>query len=87
MSIENYAVKPEGIASTDPTGLPLFTTPPTTDSAPGSSRGRRRGGFTLDQGPGEQSSHPCARGASKPEPGRGDNVVPLQNRDAGRAGR
>lgn len=88
MSVENYAEHPEGTASSDPTGLPLFTTPPTADSAPGSSRGRRRGGFTLNQGTGEQSSHSSAHGAaSQPEPGRGDNVVPLQTRDAGRSGR
>ncbi|WP_228255276.1 CpaF family protein [Ornithinimicrobium avium] len=88
MSIENHAEQPEETASSDPTGLPLFTTPPTTGgSTRGSSRGRRRGGFTLNQGTDEQSSHPPARGAAPvPEPGRGDNVVPLQTRDAGRSG-
>ncbi|OLT22355.1 hypothetical protein BJF81_00360 [Ornithinimicrobium sp. CNJ-824] len=87
MSIENYAVQPEGTASCDPTGLPLFTTPPTTETTAGSSRGRRRGGFTLTQGTGEHAGHPCARGASHPEQGRGDNVVLLQTRDGVRSGR
>lgn len=87
MSVENYDVQTAGAASSDPTGLPLFTTPPNTETTAGPSRGRRRGGFTLNQGTGEQTRHPSARGADYgPEPGRGDNVLPLPARDARRPG-
>lgn len=86
MSIEDYGEQPEAMASADPAGLPLFTTPHISDSEPRSARGRRRGGFTLNQSAAGQASHrPSSQiAAARSGPGREDNVVPLQAKELGR---
>ncbi len=86
MSAENDLMQPERSGSADPAGLPLFSTPSTPEKtttparAHGQPRGRRRGGFTLNQASAPGGSSGSDRVAS-PEGQSVGNVVPLQARD------
>nr|WP_269812895.1 ATPase, T2SS/T4P/T4SS family [Ornithinimicrobium sediminis] len=79
--------------SADPAGLPLFTTPKTSEDTPsraeGLPRGRRRGGFTLTppaeppdtNGTPPETTTGVAHQPELPGPGGGGNVVPLHAGD------
>jgi len=71
MSTNQFHDPQQGVAGTDPSGLPLFAPPADPAVAPGA--GRRRGGFTLSTEP--------AQPAVAQSPARDDNVVPFHTRD------